>query len=216
MGLRPRRRESFGRIVSRTITAVIVIGLAIIVLATTSLLRDVPFLGNTRSAARATLEILGKEDVLWLTTTRTTAQIVSEIAEDSPILGPRQGIAVAKVEIQYGIDLAEIAPTDVVQRGDEVYVKMPVPRVLQVSVDTGSIRFFTRQTGLQYLWVALSKEDIREPLLRKLQEDGRAFAEQQATAVVKSDIARRLESFLNTRKLRAHVVDALPLDEAKS
>jgi hypothetical protein len=212
-----------GKIILRTLTAVIVAGLAIIVVSGTSLLRDatqvlgsLPDRLKTRSVASTTLQILGKEDVLWLTTTRTTTQIVSEIAEDSPILGPRQGIALARVEIQYGVDLAEIAPTDVLERGDVVYVKMPAPRVLHVGVDVGSIRFFTRQTGLQYIWMALTKEDIREPLLRKLQEDGRAFAEQQGMAAVRGDIARRLESFLDTRNIRARVVETLPTGEPSS
>lgn len=115
-----------------------------------------------------TVEILRSipRSFLVLETQREVA--MASVDGGSLLLGPRLGHATASRRTHVGLDLETIGPGDIEVSGRRVAVRIPSPTVLDSSLDSSTIRMFTKRSGFQLLRDLASGKSLERELLELL------------------------------------------------
>lgn len=128
---------------------------------------------------RSAIEVLRSEQMLFLVTQRNTSLVLVELTESNPILGRREGILLATVRFYFGVDLEALTEDSLERRGDSLTVHMPDPGILDISPDLGTLRFWSKRSGLLALSDMVTGYDQDLDLLGMLDSCAREYASLQ-------------------------------------
>jgi hypothetical protein len=151
-------------------------------------------LGGTRTT-RSVVEVLKTEDLTFLVTTRVTTLICVELRESNLILGDREGLLLATVDIYYGIDLEKLTDDSVTVTDSLTTVRIPEPGILDLSPDLATLRFFDKRSGLVAVSDILTGYDQDLELLAMLDSTARIYATEQGLLPTRDAILARLNGF---------------------
>ena len=112
-----------------------------------------------------TLEILRSipKVFLVLETQRETAVATSDTG--NWVLGPRIGHATGCRRTHIGLDLEKVGPDDIEVVGSRVSVRLPVPTILDSSLDYQSVNLFTKRSGFMLVRDLAAGRSIERELL---------------------------------------------------
>ena len=92
-----------------------------------------------------------------LATVKYTVQKVIGLTEQKQPVGSESILLIVQASIQAGIDLASLSPGDVMVRPDgTVVVRLPAPKILNVSIDEKETKVWDRQKTWWTPWVSYS------------------------------------------------------------
>jgi hypothetical protein len=92
-----------------------------------------------------------------LATVKYTIQKVIGLTEQKQPVGSESILLIVQASVQAGIDLAGLRPDDVTVHPDgTVVVRLPAPRILNVSIDENETKVWDRQKTWWTPWVAYS------------------------------------------------------------
>lgn len=156
-----------------------------------------PSLANavqTRRHTSFSLQMLDREQLLFLVTDRVVTQVVVEHDEHSLLLGGRQGHLITTVSLLYGIDLQELTDGDVGQVGDVVWITVPKPQLLEFAVDP-QMHFLSKRSGLVAIADYLAGRDLEDELRHRIKQQAVQFVEQHQLAPDPAVVLSRLNQF---------------------
>ena len=93
-------------------------------------------------------------------------QKVVGLEEQKQPLGSEKILLIVQARVLGGVDLAEIQPGDVIDRGDHWVVRMPPARILHVNLDNQETRVWDRQITWWTPWVAPNPDLERQARLK--------------------------------------------------
>lgn len=152
-----------------------------------------------------TLTILRSEDLQFLVTRRLASTVVLEKRENSVILGDRQGLLLADVEIYYGFDLTKIEASALSRAGDRVAVRLPEPEALTTTVKLDSMRFFSKQSGLSKLVDIVKSQDIEDELRQEFAAAAEAYFAARGMMPARAELVAVLNRWAGARFAAAGV-----------
>ena len=92
-----------------------------------------------------------------LATVKYTIQKVIGLSEQKQPIGSESILLIVQASVQAGIDLASLRPDDVLVRPDgTVVVRLPAPKILNVSIDEKETKVWDRQKTWWTPWVSYS------------------------------------------------------------
>lgn len=152
--------------------------------------------GKDKGKVKSIVTVLKSEPLQFLVSRRIRSTVAVEKEEKSTIWGNRNGLLLAEVTVYYGFDLSKLTDKDVKIKQDKTVVNLGEPTVLTLSVDTASMRFFTKVSGLQYFKDKLEGTSLEKELLNEFSAASRKyFAERNllpARQEMLNDLQRQL------------------------
>jgi hypothetical protein len=147
----------------------------------------------TRSVVdeKTTLSILRSRPMLFLVTRQIRTQIVIDHSESNWI-GQWRGVLWGTVMISYGVDINEIKNDDLRREDGMVFVRIPEPRLLNFSVESGSIGFISKATAAPKLQDWLGGGDHRRQLENRLHDQAMKFAREHDMLPDRAQIVEQL------------------------
>ncbi|KPK63656.1 MAG: hypothetical protein AMK73_04970 [Planctomycetes bacterium SM23_32] len=145
---------------------------------------------------RSTLEFLRSEEVMFLVTDRVVTRVDVVARDGSLLMGWQEGVLIGTVEFLCGVDLNKLTAGDVRREGDRLLVTVPEPEVLQVAVDTDSLSFFEKKSGLLAVKQYLARQDTRQELTARLEERAREFISEEGLLPERADLVERLNDLV--------------------
>jgi len=122
---------------------------------------------------QAVIQVLRSEELAFLVTDRIVTRIDVEMNERSIWAGGRRGFLLATARVYAGVDLKAIKDSDVREEKDVVYVTIPRPSILDISIDS-DWRFMDSKTNTWALVDWMTGRDVeaemRSQLRRRTQE----------------------------------------------
>ncbi|MEE9211447.1 MAG: DUF4230 domain-containing protein [Phycisphaeraceae bacterium] len=149
---------------------------------------------QSRKHTRFTLQMLDREELLFLVTDRVVTQVVVEHNEHSLLLGPKQGHLIATVSLLYGIDLKHLTDADIEQDGQTVWVTVPQPELIEFAADP-QMQFISKRTGLVFLADWLTGKDLEDELRGKIKDQAVRFVNDHHLGPDPGVILARLNRF---------------------
>jgi hypothetical protein len=140
---------------------------------------------------KTTLSILRSRPMLFLVTRQIRTQIVIDHSESNWV-GQWRGVLWGTVMISYGVDINEIKNDDLRREDDMVFVRIPEPRLLNFSVESGSVGFISKATAAPKLQDWLGGGDHRRQLENRLHDQAMTFARKHDMLPDRSKIVERL------------------------
>jgi len=140
------------------------------------------------------LTILRNEEFLFLVTDRLVSQISVDLTENNPLLGKREGILIATVRMNYGIDMEGIDESCITRVEDKLIITLPPPRELDYGIDLDSLKYFTKQSGLMFLRDYLTNRDFQNELRSRFRYAAEEFFRMHGLIPSKEKILRRLNT----------------------
>jgi hypothetical protein len=150
-----------------------------------------PSLARSVIDEKTTLSILRSRPMLFLVTRQIRTQIVIDHSESNWV-GQWRGVLWGTVMISYGVDINEIKNDDLRREDDMVFVRIPEPRLLNFSVESGSIGFIAKATAAPKLQDWLGGGDHRRQLENRLHDQAMTFARKHDMLPDRSQIVERL------------------------
>ena len=144
---------------------------------------------------KSTLSILRVQALAFLVTRRTSTQVVVE-HQESNWMGEWRGVLWATVNIHYGIDLAKIRTGDIRREGDVTFVKLPEPKVLDFSVDPGSVGVMSKATAVPKFDDILHNTH-RRLLEGSLRQAASEFAQQRDLLPTRDELIKQLNAVVS-------------------
>ena len=120
------------------------------------------------AARKLTVEILRSIPRAFLVLETQREVAVASVDGGSLLLGPRLGHATASRRTHVGLDMETVGPGDIEVSGRRVAVRIPSPTVLDSSLDSSTIRMFTKRSGFQLLKDLASGKALERELLELL------------------------------------------------
>lgn len=131
--------------------------------------------GKDRGKVKSIVTVLKSEPLQFLVSRRIRSTVALEKEEKSTIWGNRNGLLLAEVTVYYGFDLSRLTDKDVKIKKDKTVVTLGEPTILTVSVDTDSMRFFTKMSGLQYLKDKIEGTSLEKEMLKDFSTASRKY-----------------------------------------
>lgn len=131
--------------------------------------------GKDRGKVKSIVTVLKSEPLQFLVSRRIRSTVALEKEEKSTIWGNRNGLMLAEVTVYYGFDLSRLTDKDVKIKKDKTVVTLGEPTILTVSVDTDSMRFFTKMSGLQYLKDKIEGTSLEKEMLKDFSTASRKY-----------------------------------------
>ena len=123
--------------------------------------------GKRESKIKSVVTILQSEAMSFLVSRKITSTVAMEKVEKSTVWGNRNGLLLAEVTVFYGFDLKRLNEKNVKIKGEKTIVDLGEPAILTLSVDTGSMRFFTKMSGLQYFKDRLEGNSLEKEMIKE-------------------------------------------------
>ena len=123
--------------------------------------------GKRESKVKSVVNILKSEPIQFLVCRKVTSTVAMEKEEQSTVWGNRNGLLLAEVTVFYGFDLSKLTEKLVKIKEDKTIVYLGEPSILTLSVDTGSMRFFTKMSGLQYFKDRVEGNSLEKEMLKE-------------------------------------------------
>ena len=156
-----------------------------------------PSLANavqTRTTKRFTLQVLDREQLMFLVTDRVVTQVIVEQDDHHLLLGERRGYLVATVHLLYGIDLAKLTNKAVTQDNGTVSITVHRPQILEFSVDP-EIKILSKRTGLVVIADWITGKDLEDELRSRIKKEAILFVDEQNLAPDADTVLARLNRF---------------------
>ena len=131
--------------------------------------------GKDRGKVKSIVTVLKSEPLQFLVSRRIRSTVALEKEEKSTIWGNRNGLLLAEVTVYYGFDLSRLTDKDVKIKKDKTVVTLGEPTILTVSVDTDSMRFFTKMSGLQYFKDKIEGTSLEKEMLKDFSTASRKY-----------------------------------------
>lgn len=122
--------------------------------------------GKNKGKVKSVVTVLKSEPLQFLVCRRIRSTVAMEKEEKSTIWGSRNGLLLAEVTVYYGFDLSELTDDNVDIKKDKTIVTLGEPTILTLSVDTDSMRFFTKMSGLQYFKDKVEGTSLEKEMLK--------------------------------------------------
>lgn len=152
----------------------------------------------------ATVEFLQRDELAFLVTERVVTQVVTEAHNGNLVTGYGNGLLVGKVELLYGLDLAQITPADITVRDGVIHVRVPEPELLRYVPDLASLRYMEKKTALLVLVDRARGEDLYQRCLDQLETASRAFAADNDLRPTRASLVARLNQLAPLVETQAH------------
>lgn len=143
----------------------------------------------------STLEVLHSDQLSFLVTDRVVTQVVVTIDNTHWLTGVDKALLYTVVTIYYGVDLEKITQENISENNDTVWVTIPEPELLDISVDLEGIQIFESRSGLIRLIDVVKGENKVLSLLADFQLAARVLAEQQDLFPSREKMLIKLNSF---------------------
>ena len=143
----------------------------------------------------STLEVLHSDQLSFLVTDRVVTQVVVTIDNTHWLTGVDKALLYTVVTIYYGIDLEKITEENITEKNDTVWVSIPEPELLDISVDLEGIQVFESRSGLIRLIDVVKGENKVLTLLADFELAARELAEQQDLFPSREKMLNKLNSF---------------------
>ena len=131
--------------------------------------------GKNEGKVKSVVTVLQSEPLQFLVCRKITSTVAVEKEEKSSVWGNRNGLLLAEVTVYYGFDLSELSDDDVKIKKDKTIVKLGEPTILSLSVDTSSMRFFTKMSGLQYFKDKVEGNSLEKEMLKEFSIASRRY-----------------------------------------
>ncbi|MCE5328054.1 MAG: DUF4230 domain-containing protein [Planctomycetaceae bacterium] len=131
---------------------------------------------GTRTDIEVTLAVLKSKPVMRLVTREISTQVVIEDSETN-IFFDRRAVIWAKVEICAGVDLESIGDQDIRRQGDTLFIRLPQPRVISMSVGP-DIHCLTKATSVARMQDLFNDQEHRRRMEQRLHNDALQLARQ--------------------------------------
>jgi len=156
------------------------------------------FLGRKteRSIEERILQLLRSEDTCLLVTDRLTQQVIVHVDENHLLRGRRTGFVTARVRAWGGLDMSKISRSDLRKNGAVIEIIVPKPEIFDIAVESKSMRFVTKMTGIQIAHDYLKGRNLREELMRKIEETARNEIGRNTYLPPREKLLSRLNSHL--------------------
>ncbi len=151
----------------------------------------------------AAFRFLKREPLSFLVTERVVTQVVTEAHNGNLILGYGNGLLVGKVELLYGVDLAELDLDAVELRGETIHVRVPEPRLLTYDPDLTSLRYIEKKSALLVAVDRVRDESLLRRCLGRLEAAAGEFAATSGLVPRREELVSRLNDYAPA--LRAQV-----------
>ena len=149
--------------------------------------------GKKEGKVKTVVSILQSEPVQFLVCRKISSTVAMEKEEKSTIWGNRNGLLLAEVTVFYGFDLSKISEDDVIVRKDFTTVKLGQPEILTMSVDTGSMRFFTKMSGLQYFKDKIDGTSMEKEMLKEFTVSAKHYFHDRKLLPERSEMLKELQ-----------------------
>ena len=171
---------------------------------------------QSRKAVRFSVQMLDREQLLFLVTDRVATQVVVEHDQRSVLLGERRGYLVATVRLLYGIDLQQITDANVEQTDDEVRITVPRPTLLTFAADP-NMRFISKRSGLVAIADWFGDHNLENELRAQIRDEAIRFVNEQNLAPDPQAVLTRLNRFASVLGVKdgLHVQFQYRTDEAQ-
>jgi hypothetical protein len=136
--------------------------------------------------------VIRVQELEFLVTQKIIAQYTDNISEYSVLAGEREGILIGIINIYYGIDLKKVTEESIKHEAGKTVVELPEPEILDISVAPGSIKFFSRRSGLVALIDMLSNRNDEALLRDRFTKTAREFYSQKGFLPTKEDVLNNL------------------------
>jgi hypothetical protein len=136
--------------------------------------------------------VIRVQELEFLVTQKIVAQYTDNVSEYSFLAGEREGLLLGIINIYYGIDLKKISEESVKREADKTIVELPEPEILDISVVPGSIKFFSRRSGLVALIDMMSNRNDEALLRDRFTKTARDFYSQKGFLPSKDDVLNNL------------------------
>ncbi|MFP4169266.1 MAG: DUF4230 domain-containing protein [Desulfonatronovibrionaceae bacterium] len=141
------------------------------------------------------LQVLQREELLFLVTDRVVTQVVVESHESSLLLGSREGYLVAKAKLYYGVDLSKLSKDRISREGTRMVITIPEPEELDFTVEIDSIRYLTKRSRLQTLKDWALDRDQEAELRSQFKEATYSYLREEDLIPERARIVTRLNEF---------------------
>ena len=136
--------------------------------------------GKREGKVKKVVTILQSEPMQFLVCRKIVSTVAVEKEEQSTVWGSRNGLLLGEVTVYYGFNLSKLNDKSVKENGEKMIVFMGEPEILTISVDTGSMRFFTKMSGLQYLKDRIEGNSLEKEMLNEFSSAaGRYFVDRK-------------------------------------
>ena len=124
-----------------------------------------------------------------------------EKEEKSTIWGNRNGLLLAEVTVFYGFDLSRLDDDSVKIQKDRTIVYLGEPEILTLSVDTSSMRFFTKMSGLQYFKDKMEGSSLEKEMLKEFSMASRRYFVDRNLLPARAEMLKELQRQLKLMNL---------------
>ena len=159
------------------------------------------FSGKNKGRVSSVVTILKSEPMQFLVSRKITSTVAVEKEEQSTLWGSRSGLLLAEVTVFYGFDLSRLSDDDIKIKQDKTVVNLGEPSILTLSVDTSSIRFFTKMSGLQYLKDKFEGTSLEKELLKDFNLASKKYFVDRKLLPKRSEMIRDLQRQLKLMNL---------------
>jgi hypothetical protein len=176
----------------KTISALVVVGLAALVIFLGGYFyQHYAHLWSQRTESQSAV-VIRVQELEFLVTQKIVAQYTDNVSEYSFLAGEREGLLLGIINIYYGIDLKKISEESVKHEDSKTIVELPEPEILDISVVPGSIKFFSRRSGLVALMDMMSNRNDEALLRDRFTKTARDFYSQKGFLPSKDDVLNNL------------------------
>lgn len=149
----------------------------------------------TEKKVISTLEILRSEQLTFLVTDKIVTQVIVHVDNSHWLTGTDKALIYTVVTMYYGVDLKKLTDEDLERNGDTVWVTIPEPEILDISVDLEGIQVFESKSGIVRLVDLVKGENTTLNLLADFETESRKLAEDAGMFPSRDKILLNLNSF---------------------
>jgi len=143
----------------------------------------------------STLEVLHSEQLTFLVTEKIVTQVVVNIDKSHWLTGVDKALVYTTVTMYYGVDLEKITESNLNQVDDTVYITLPEPELLDISVDLSNMQMFETRSGLVRIGDFITGNNNSLELIGNFETSARNFAKENGLIPSREKIIMQLNNF---------------------
>lgn len=155
---------------------------------------EVKLAAATRVDKNAAIELLANEEFAFLVTTKVQSLVYVDREDYSLLLGRREGFLIGKAILYHGVDLAKLDPDMVREDGDTIIIALPPPELLDIKVDTNSLRFQSKTSVLWHIADRMISDGMYSELLQELSGTAEKIARENDLLPSRAETMRRFDT----------------------
>lgn len=157
--------------------------------------------GKRESKVKSIVTILKSEPMQFLVCRKIISTVAMEKEEKSTIWGNRNGLLLAEVTVFYGFDLSRLTDKSIKISGEKTIVNLGEPSILTISIDTGSMRFFTKMSGLQYFKDKVEGNSLEKEMLKEFSVASKRYFHDRKLLPSREEMLKELQQQLKLMNL---------------